>query len=391
MTWLTYVLLLVLLSLVVVAPLWPAWLEWRYPTDDKPLHIDQEDALDPPYLAKSFSHQLVSALANKSDRLGEYQLSMAPPQGPWPLSAIERRIGRSRLLWYAAVHLTLPEQLRLLAPAAARGNLCTASDGIYHSLWAGRHMRLSEGSTVQRWAHGRVVEVLAGCVLQGRVTADECIHVSGECTFKLLHAPVIEFGSPPKSPSLVNAVVPYRPGLPPQAKLDESTGRALCDESLRVEAYRSWAADLVCRGNLDLGQGCVVNGSIKAHGMLVLAAGCQVSGNLVAGRAIHLGAGSTVLGSVVSETLIVLSAGCVVGSPERPATVSAPLLEIAQGVTIHGTVWAGKIGGALQNGPMTREVATPVSASVTALLEAPSSGWRQAQTIALPSNSGSRA
>jgi predicted acyltransferase (DUF342 family) len=79
----------------------------------------------------------------------------------------------------------------------------------------------------------------------------------------------------------------------------------------------------------------------------------QVDGSVVAQGDVLVGAGSRVGGSVMSETAVVLGPGCTIGTPERHATVCAPRIEVALGVVVHGTVWAGASGdavGALQIG-----------------------------------------
>jgi len=79
----------------------------------------------------------------------------------------------------------------------------------------------------------------------------------------------------------------------------------------------------------------------------------RVEGSVVAQGEVVVGAGSAVGGSVVSETAVVLGPGCTIGTPERHATVCAPRIEIALGVVVHGTVWAGASGdaqGSLQIG-----------------------------------------
>ena len=75
--------------------------------------------------------------------------------------------------------------------------------------------------------------------------------------------------------------------------------------------------------------------------------GVQVDGSVVAQGDVLVGAGSAVGGSVMSETAVVLGPGCTIGTPERHATVCAPRIEIALGVVVHGTVWAGASGDAV--------------------------------------------
>jgi hypothetical protein len=69
-----------------------------------------------------------------------------------------------------------------------------------------------------------------------------------------------------------------------------------------------------------------------------------------------LAANCVVLGAVLSEVAIVVGPGCTVGAPGAPATITAPHIEIAPGVTVYGTLWAEKKG-------WTAEAATFIPAS----------------------------
>ncbi len=339
----SWALLFVLLAAIVFLPMVPALLEWARPTDAEPLHINRHDALDPPYLATSFAAKLAKAILNQRQRLGPYDLALAAPfPSPWPLNAREQRKGGSGRAWHGSGDLVAPNGMRFLAPVAAKGKLQTAVGATYHSLWAGALLTLASGSKVLRWAHGHTVLVEDHCQLTGRITASQRLIVAGECKFTLLHAPVVQFGK-------LGAAIPVAPmlgrlGLPEEAQPDASGTRALCSEALTVDAYRSWSVDLVCRHDLSLGDGCRAGGSIKAHGHLSLGDGCQVVGNLVAGKTLVLGAGCWVNGSIIAEGTVVLGPGCIVGSPQSPATVAAPHIEVADGVVVHGTVWAGVAG-----------------------------------------------
>ncbi len=342
----SWVLLFALLAAVVCLPMVPALLEWARPTDAEPLHIDRHDALDPPYLATSFAAKLAKAILNQRTRLGHYDLALAAPYpSPWPLNAREQRKGGSGRAWHGSGDLVAPNGMRFLAPVATKGKLQTAVDATYHSLWAGGLLTLARGSKVLRWAHGHTVLVEDHCQLTGRITASQRLIVAGECEFTLLHAPAVQFGK--LCGTVTGTTVRGWLGLPKEAQPDASGTRALCSEALTVDAYRSWSVDLVCRHDLSLGDGCRAGGSIKAHGHLGLGDGCQVAGNLVAGKTLVLGAGCCVNGSIVAEETVVLGPGCIVGSPQSPATVAAPHIEVADGVVVHGTVWAGVAGVAL--------------------------------------------
>lgn len=121
-------------------------------------------------------------------------------------------------------------------------------------------------------------------------------------------------------------------------------GQVTHDLTLPARAHHD--GDLVCQGDLEIGERSHLVGSLKAHGDLIVAAGTRIEGTLVAPGRIVLGAGCRITGPVMSETAVEIGPGCVIGSPARPATVCAPAIEVAVGVVVHGTVWAGHSGDA---------------------------------------------
>lgn len=139
-------------------------------------------------------------------------------------------------------------------------------------------------------------------------------------------------------------------GLGAAVRWNEVSGRGLANHDLKAPPRSSWGGDLVCQGDLELGARCHARGSLKAYGDLGLGPGVCVEGSVVAQGDILVGAGTQVVGSVMSETAVVLGPGCMVGTPERHATVCAPRIEVALGVVVHGTIWAGHSGDAV--GPL---------------------------------------
>jgi len=346
-----WLLLFALTLAVILLPMWPAIQEWHKPTDVVPLHIDTEDALDPPFLARAFAARLATCVAAGQSRMGSNEIALAPSNGPWPLAADELRRQRSRRVWRGPGDLIVPDGVLFLAEVAAAGSLCTAPGGSHRALLAGQRLLLAPHTTVLRWAHGRRVDVAGGCRLPGRVSADEVISLGGEALFRLLHAPAIRFE--PLAAAATPAGAP--PGLasgplPSRVAWDEIARRGTCDTPLEMGDHRAWSGDLVGRADIVLGTGCLADGSLKSRADVVSGTGCTVTGSIVAEGRIELGARCRVFGAVVSETAIVLGAGTVVGSPDRPATVAAPMIDVAAGVVVHGTLWAGKRGRRIGEG-----------------------------------------
>jgi hypothetical protein len=347
MTWL---LLFGLTCLTIVWPMLPALSEWARPTDTLPLQIDSCDTLDPPCLARAFAHQLATAVASGQAQLGSSTMAQIPALGQWPLTAFEQSTGSTQRVWHAQGDARMPAGVRFVAEVSAQGGLLT-SGGIYRALWAGCQLELTPGTQVLRWAHGARVDVGHGCHLKGRISALEWITVGEGTTFVLLHAPVVRF-LPQAAKRAETANQPVEPasvfhlGLPKDVEWDASAKRGVCESALKVEPNSAWRGDLVCRDSLFVGHGCNAHGSLKAQGDLVLAADTSVTGSVVAEGQITLKTGCRVRGLVVSETAIVIGSGCMIGTPDHPATVAAPRIQVASDVVVFGTLWAGERGSA---------------------------------------------
>lgn len=101
---------------------------------------------------------------------------------------------------------------------------------------------------------------------------------------------------------------------------------------------------LLVLGDLQLGEGCVVNGDIKAHGDITLSPRCRVSGAMVALRSVQLGDGSTVQGPVLAQRHLHVARGVRIGTPPHPSTASADWVSLSAGSVVHGQVLAREAG-----------------------------------------------
>jgi len=341
-----WLLLITLTLLVMLLPMVPAIAEWRWPKDVAPLHIDTQDALDPPFLARTFAARLADALERGQASIGDTPIATVPPRGGWVFDETELREQTSRRVWHAAGDSDLAARMSFLAEVAVRGNLRTAPGGVYRALWVEQTLTLAPMSTLLRWAHGLQVDAAHGCRLAGRVSADKSVHLGPHCRFALLHAPVIQFVA---SEAHTPAQTAARLSTLPAHITWNAASREISGASMNLGNDREWHGDLVCKGELTLGRDCDVDGSLKAYGGIEIAADSIIRGNLVAQDDILLHDRCIVLGSIISETAIVLGADCIVGAPGRPATVSAPQIVVAPGVVVHGTVWAGESGTTLDH------------------------------------------
>lgn len=336
--------LLVVLTLSAMAvPLLPAFLEWYRPSDVQPLPIDETDALDPPFLARSFAQRLAATVQGGEPQLGRTEIVACPPVGqPLPLTDAERAAGASHRLWHADGDLRLPDDVAFYAEVAATGALRAGERSICKALWAGGALRLSPHASILRWAHGDEVFVGQHCQLAGRVTAERLLVLAPGAGFTLLHAPRMQFLPYVPQPAAVQASAE---GAALTGVDWDATGRrAISTGALVVPAGTAWRGDLICHGDLTLGPRCSVGGSLKVRGRLMAGPGCVVRGGVFAEADITLDEGCAVYGVLMSESAIAMGAGCVVGTLALPANVAAPRIDIGAGVLVHGTVWAGEQG-----------------------------------------------
>ncbi len=348
-----WLLLFTLTAVLLLLPLLPALREWLRATDLTPTLNDSAQALHPALQARQFAERLQAAVLAGDDEMVGAPIASVPPYGTWPLDALERRSGSSQRVWHAMGDAELPADFGFQSEVVAGGDLISAQKGVYRALFAGGLLRLAKRTIIKRWAHAHHLEISPGCQLGGAVSADDRIHVRGDVIFNLLHAPIVRFMARKPGPGSVNTALPAGPleepgALPEQLVWDEAAGRALASGPLQVPAEGRWRADIVSRDRVVLGSGCHVQGSWKVHGDFTATQGCRLHGSIVASGRIELGERCAVRGSLISETVIVLGPGCRIGAPEFPATVSAPRIEVAPGVVVHGTLWAGKGGRSRQ-------------------------------------------
>jgi UDP-3-O-[3-hydroxymyristoyl] glucosamine N-acyltransferase len=240
--------------------------------------------------------------------------------------------------------LRIPPELVLVLELYTAESLEAGTGSIYRAVLAEGDVELGRRCMVLRWLHaGRSLRTGAGCALHGRLSADEAILLEPDCVFERLNAPRIDFGTPVSldlhrgETELIEA-----DDLP--RVVDVSAGRWLIKRRLELPARRRVESDVVVTGSALIGEGARIIGSIKSHKDLVLERGVVVEGSVVSGRTVHLSEGCRIHGPVLAEKNIHMARGCVIGTADKPTTISARRIQVEAGVATHGTVWAHEGG-----------------------------------------------
>jgi len=356
-------------------PLLPSLIEARRRTDIKPLRVVRTSDVDIRHFAAAFQSWVESHLGEAlatcragggpvQGQLDDGTPYVALPDGATPaLTTPPTGPASCGTVTLGSGNLSLPPRALFPHEAYAAGSVEVGEQSVCRAILAGGDLRLGRGCWSLRWLHARATLLAReSCALHGRASADVSMRLEEGCRFERLHSPAVAFGTPippaPAPPELEAYTATDVPDL-----VEDAAGRWLVRRRLEIPAHRLVKSDLVVTGELRIGAGTRIVGSVKSHDDLVLAEGVVVDGSVVAGRDLIVGRGCDIRGPVVAERDGRFEAGTQVGSPQRPTTLSARCLEIEAGSVVHGTVWAHGGGLVLPRPDAANAVARPPKGS----------------------------
>lgn len=341
---------LALLTLLVLAlPLAPALLEWRRQRDIGPLAIDGEHTLDVGAVAAGLRAQLAAQPGRAG--MAAPELSLEPlvrVNGAFVPTPAEAASGLCARTIVGAEAVLLPSDYAFTRDIYGRRSIRTGQRNRLQGLLSDGGIILGADSELQRWAHAGHVYAGERCRLLGPVGALHAIRLEAGCRFASVNAPVVRFGHAGIKPAggAHGAAAGPCAGSPageiaPAAARD---GRWLVTHDFTFPANGLYRGDLVVHGNLYIGSGARIAGSVKASGSIRLEAGAIIDGALIAGTAISVERACAIGGPVAAEREVRLAPFCVIGAPQRHTTVVAPLLLARVGATVHGAASALELG-----------------------------------------------
>jgi len=329
-------------------PLIPALWELHRKSDALPLSVIQQHAGEIRFFADGFR----SYIKELEPALRDCVSSGAAATGTLPGGTEYLVLGRGDdalhlplkerdelcpVLIAASTDLLLPSDTTFSKDIYAGGRFIGGTKNRYRAILGEKEVHLSNESSVMRWVHA-VGEFRAdqGCKLYGRISSDRGIHLQRDCSFQRLNAPWVEIGQAGNNP------VP----LAEDSTVPESGSpqRLLHDGDFEIPAGEIFRGNLVVRGSLWIGPGARVYGSVKGDKDVILESGVSVKGSLIASSQMRIGSNCRIHGPVIAEHLMLIETGTRCGTPEVQTTVSAPWIEVEEGVVIFGTLWAREHG-----------------------------------------------
>ena len=172
------------------------------------------------------------------------------------------------------------------------------------------------------------------------------IAVARGCCFQQIEASEIVFGEPglrsQHGDGFEHVFLPAHPPIAGAQPWGLNGWRVDGDCSIQNELHLS--GSLVVTGVLLIGRGARVDGDVKARQGVVIGAGAQVNGSVISDSGVRVFDGAFVGGPLVAATLLQIGADVRLGKPLSPTSVSAAVILVGEGTTVHGCIEATQVG-----------------------------------------------
>ncbi|MGO9124357.1 MAG: bactofilin family protein [Terriglobales bacterium] len=340
--------LILMTGALLVLPLVPALAELHSKSDALPLSVIQQHTGEIRFFADGFRSYMkglepalrdcVSSGSHATGTMPDGSEYLVLGRGEEALFLPFRERNEFRPVMIAsATDLLLPSQTNFSKDIYSAGSVIGGTENRYRAILAEKDIRLGRESSVMRWVHA-VGEFGAapGCRLYGRISSDTGIRLAEECSFLRLNAPYIVIGPEVDAPH------------PSQVPAGTAAHQRLFYEGdFEIRAGEVFLGNLVVRGRLRIGAGARVRGSVKSEKELVLEPHAAVEGSLISASIMQIGSDCAIRGPIIAERMILIRKGAHCGTLENPTTVSAPNIQVEQGVVVFGTLWAREEGQAV--------------------------------------------
>lgn len=332
----TEALIYLIYACAVVLPLVPGLLELRAASDDDALRIDASYARDPRFLGKSMRGKLLPIL-NETE--GEARVAFLNRKNEFARVVDRLDEGpHSRIddVVLSRGPFRVGEESALL-DVYARGNAHIGASSRLRTLAVDGSAILGPSTHVVRWvdAEGECT-VGAGCELGQSVTASKRLLLGASVRFNRL------FGRPI---SVVDSRAAEVRALTDGVAIASYANDRLLAKYLVVDDGMTYDVDIVASGDVEIGPGACVTGSIKAGGTVTVREGARVLGNVVARGTVTIETDGTIFGHIFGDRDVVLRPGALMGDRHAPKTLHASRMAYLEpGSCVFGWVIAERGG-----------------------------------------------
>lgn len=335
----TYTVFALVCLLLLTLPFFPAFREWRHPSDVAPLPVSSDYTSDIDHFARRFQSDVMARMKlGPATGFEEFDFVTTPIETMRFSEAATRLIAKRTIETDIGIQTT--RQLYV------QGDIRTGPESSFSSLYADGNIVLGNGSRIHDWAHATgMLRLDHNGVALRRVSAGTSIELGNEVWFERLHAPTLRFGMQTgrvKSPFKTSQTNASYADLP--HAIEQTPSLYLIRGDCILPEASCFHGSLVVTGFLIIGKGTTVIGDIKAREGISISRHGRVEGAVTCEKRIYVFKDASAFGPVVSESDILLGARAIVGLPDALTTVTARNIIVEEGVVIHGEVWAHDIG-----------------------------------------------
>jgi len=341
---LAVVTLLFVFVALILLPFIPGLVEIYKPLDEYPLPINMDYSKDPRFLGRSAWKILRKALGDRKEVDGEHDVVMSREE--------KIEVSGPR---------TIPERTRLERPLYVRGDLTLRDQAACErDLFVEGNAHLAAGARVRTLACMGEAALRRACVVTRWLDAEGPIDVGPECSIGVsLSSPRTVrlamgvkfhrlFGDPIETPEIKETKTaappePQRPRDPEKPEKIENIEDMVILErgDHRIDPGREIKRPLVVKGDLEVGKGAMLWGSVRVYGRTKIEPDSLFYGNLFCEGPVEVGERVTILGNLFSQGEVRLERGVRIGRPGHPKSVIARMaVRLARDVRIHGYVVA---------------------------------------------------
>jgi len=336
---LALVIFILVCASLLIPPFFPAWREWRRPTDRQSLRM-----------AVGEDNQ-----ASLLRKLRQQMTLLVGSGSPLAFESLDQALLRSREPPSSAPHKPVNlkgttqtgDGTRRRSPVYAATDLQLREGSDLTDVLADGHLLLGPNSRVSGSAHAEKTLLLGeSSVVSRNLSSEHGIALAWACCFERVHAPVIVFGqASPRNrlvPNQTSAELPSHGSLPSAQPWGKDGWRVEGD--CVIEKGLHFKGSLVVTGVLSIGAGAMVEGDVKAHKGVVIGQRAQVTGGVFSDNGIRVFNNAVIGGPVLSESVLQLGEGVRLGSLLAPTSASANVILAGNGVMVFGSVWAVQAG-----------------------------------------------
>ncbi len=326
-----------------------AYLEIPHDRNDEPRHFSRrlKDISRNSDLSES-SFVVPDTVNDVAVQLKSSSLSPAAPPFSRLFSAQPLQAETRIALLKPGVQISAP--ITWLGDVVSRADMVLPSQSILRTLRCEGHCLMQPDATVLRWLDARSLYVTGPNTLPQRTTAKHSISMSTGVRFNRLYAPLIEIQK--QGESVLSAPASDDlPALPPDveiwrldADIETLSGHKLFASDVYLCADSAVHADVVCHGDLHIGERALIKGNLKIRGDLFMHAGSRIIGHVQCQGSITLDRQCEIDGVLSSLRHLSVAGDCTLGTSTAPTSLIADTITLHSGVRVHGQVWARHSG-----------------------------------------------